>query len=267
MRVVAVGGQGDYYDSLMRYDEERDVQYIRNPREIPIKGWNDSKDAIELPSLRFVTRSSCVPGLFVVGFCGQLFHGIQIQVPGPKYGSPWWECIKSFYDVEAMDRHFGDKEMFDITTSHWVVSKNHPRPTVLWKDSYWRKGCEGWFVQQPNPKYTELFGQFNCPIFIYSPFPATFDSKMTSQSPYGGGYSWRLTLNPYLRLVDFMKVKDANTAWMELSTYVGGVLVQPAGKEPLPIDDKIMRDMKGFDEQSFKKGPTKEEKHNKRKKK
>ena len=91
---------------------------------------------------------------------------------------------------------------------------------------------------------------------------------MTSSARYeADSYEWRLTLNPSLKLVEFMRVKDANETWTLLRQYVEGVLVNPAGKEPSPVTDELKRDAHGMDNMSFKKGSTKQEKHNKRKKK
>ena len=261
MRVISTDGQKDYYDSLMQFDEDREIQYIRHSKEYGIQSDSDNRITdgfIKLPCHLSRFRPT---GGFLVGFCGQLFHGIQVEIPAPKYSSPWWDCIKSFYDVETMDRHYGDEPIYDPATWNWY--SRSPRPKTIWKISEWRSECEKWFAEKPNPKFNELFAQFNCPVFVLSPFPTFYGSKMTSAD----SYEWRLTLNPSLKLVEFMRIKYANTTYMELSTYVGGVLVNPSGKEPLPVSDELKRDAHGMDNMSFKKDSTKQEKHNKRKKK
>ena len=86
-------------------------------------------------------------------------------------------------------------------------------------------------------RYEHLFKEHNCPIFVV-------DSNQNS-----------IIINCLLRPYEFYRVTDPYTAFQEISMYVGGVLLSPTNPVP-DIPDKIMRDIKGFDEWSFKKEPS-----------
>lgn len=61
----------------------------------------------------------------------------------------------------------------------------------------------------------------------------------------------QITYNCNLYLLQFMKVKDIYSTYQELAQYLSN---QANPEKPLPIlDDKTMRDIKGFDKFSFKK--------------
>mgnify|MGYP003622274691 FL=1 len=64
-----------------------------------------------------------------------------------------------------------------------------------------------------------------------------------------------MTLDDRLKSVHFYQVFDPEMACQELSTFVGGMAVP--SKEMPEISDADMRDIKGFNEWSFKKEPTK----------
>jgi hypothetical protein len=81
----------------------------------------------------------------------------------------------------------------------------------------------------------ELFFRFNAPIFQYYCF----------EKAYG------VIINPQLKDTGFSSLMDPWTAFQELSMFVGGVLCQPKDV-PQIIDDKVLRDSKGFDDMSFK---------------
>ncbi len=61
----------------------------------------------------------------------------------------------------------------------------------------------------------------------------------------------QITYNCNLSLLQFMKVKDIYSTYQELAQYISN---QANPEKPLPVlDDKTMRDIKGFDRFSFKK--------------
>jgi hypothetical protein len=71
----------------------------------------------------------------------------------------------------------------------------------------------------------------------------------------GAGYRWsppaEAVVDPVLKDLEFVRVVDPFAAFQEISMYLGGVLGMPE-QVHRPIPDDAMRDMKGFDEWSFK---------------
>ena len=77
----------------------------------------------------------------------------------------------------------------------------------------------------------------------------------------------KLEFNGELRRVGFQKVFEPYSAFQEIDMFVSGVMVRPQDNtpskrkhklpNPVDINDKDMRDKKGFDDRSFKKPPTK----------
>jgi hypothetical protein len=62
----------------------------------------------------------------------------------------------------------------------------------------------------------------------------------------------KLVLNPLLKLEGFHRLLDSHSTYMEISQYLGGVLGQGAREVGPTGDDKVLRDSKGFDENSFR---------------
>lgn len=67
--------------------------------------------------------------------------------------------------------------------------------------------------------------------------------------------SW-IVINPYLTHLNFGKIRGGVDAFQELSAFISGVL-GASRAEPLPITDELRAHSKGFDKNSFRKGPTK----------
>lgn len=68
-----------------------------------------------------------------------------------------------------------------------------------------------------------------------------------------GALSWRVNGDD-LRSLGFWKVHDVNSAFQELSMWVGGILPRP-GKPMVEIDDRMRAQKHGFDKWSFRKPP------------
>ena len=72
--------------------------------------------------------------------------------------------------------------------------------------------------------------------------------------------SYRLVINPELRLYNFVSQADPYSAYQEIERYIGNDLVQqedPTNK----ISDEIKRDLKGFNDWSFKRHKTESKKY------
>ena len=105
-------------------------------------------------------------------------------------------------------------------------------------------------------RFERFFIEHKVPVFVM--VGALEVQIRTTTNEAGGKFpvyaSGGLILNNNLEDLEFYKIIDPFTAYQELSMYIGGVI---ALNEPdmVEIDDRNMRNKKGFDECSFKHMP------------
>lgn len=261
MRVIDTAGYHDYYDVMMAHDQDRKVVYQRDRREIWFERHNQTP--LCLPQLSY--KRDCqayYEKSVLIGWCGQVFSAMYDPIC-----SDWTRdsySINTFYSVEAINKAIAEEEekqgglvparRRDFSWWKSQDGENYKRKLHLWfskgevthslpnePEGDWRR----------DKRFTDLFTTHNAPIWVLR---------------LDGPHHMSLVINPVLKGFGFQVVKDVHTAWQELSAYVGGVLTNPAGIEPRPMDDVLKRDLHGFDDQSFKKAPTKAEKREKRRK-
>ena len=105
------------------------------------------------------------------------------------------------------------------------------------KYTVWRSGPTdvGKVFKNGYSCYNNLFVEHNTPVFIIRPK--------------------EITINPSLKEVRFMTVKDVYTTFQEIQMFISGVL-GTGTKETVDITDDVKRDKHGFDNKSFKKEPS-----------
>ena len=239
-------GKHDYYDSAMAYLSEPDKSciYDRKVREV----WLNLKKDISLSrkvEIRVSKNISAVKSYILI-FCGKTYPFIKIDFkdidknPEYAYSFEEYKKILNNYNLDLLNKkayfYYADNIRFD-------------------------KGAKEFFNQK-NKDFSELMHKYSCPSILieYSYGMNDGDSRSNWQN--------KITLNPNLKNIKFMKVISPTEAFQEIYMYLGGVLSN--NNDPSEnISDEIKRNQKGFNEFSFKamKGDKKPRKKNRNKEK
>ena len=226
----------DYYDSVAKLDQDRQVVYDRKPRIITLPAdstiiswlrvhWGASWDMWFSPHL--------------VGFCGKVYPMLKCMVPGylrcPSSASLsiWQFC----YSALAVDS-FLREHCKEVAWRGYLGDGKYNRN---WHDAS-RLEVAAWFAPDAKTKsrYASLFAEYRSPIFVAHRLEGT------------GG---EVILNARLKSMEFYQVVDPFTAYQELRMYLGALAQD---EKPIPkIPDKVMLEAKGFDSYSFRKEKTK----------
>jgi hypothetical protein len=189
-------------------------------------------------------RFQCV----VVLFCGKLYRGI-------RYSERW-----SYLDNNVIPTSLrGDPGM--VSRVYWdaasFVADFHQvdrRGKLLEDAKYVRSGNAvlTYFQPQNNRVLMDLHFKTGCPVIGLEKDPESKTAPHWSKR-----FHHVAVLNPSLREMQFFRVTDVNSAFQELSMFVGGVLANNDKPESVDNNYKILAH--GFDlKESFRKGPTKE---------
>ena len=219
----------DYYDSVQGQGQDLSLLYLRQPREIVLKG---RETPFEFTTLLRHWGNDIVDGCNVVGFCGRVVPVLTVHHPS-QYDVPEALCY-SVADVDAfVETHFKKR----------IVERYYAGKQQTYWHERWRytthKTLENFFNEcdaQAN-KYEHLFRENHCPVFVYR------ECRV--------GHI--LTYNGCLKDMQFYRLVDPYTAFQEIQMYLGG-MASPEKLIP-PIDDKTLAAAKGFDKWSFRKEP------------
>jgi len=171
----------------------------------------------------------------LIGFCGKLYPVVEIEYKE--------SCASEYYynrkDLEATDwaknqsknkyKYFGD---FDVDND---------------------KGRKNFFENTDYSKFEKYFSDNKCPVFILEDVRKRWGWSARKHSEGDLNYH-RLVLNPQLKPIKFMRIKDPYTAFQDIFMYISGVIGNTE-KDTVGIDDKHMLKQKGFDKWSFKTMP------------
>lgn len=225
----------DYYDTASIYGIDKTCVYKRLEQIInkAEKSYERSHWPLE-EEFEIIKASGCYKYKifkYVIGFCGDMYPVVIIYKSMPM-GSD----IFSFFSNDKLKQFLVDEKVPTRTRYSWYGEKEFKVASD--------KGMSNFFDQNTWIKLKKYFADHHCPIFVYG---RTYeDPRKTS-----------LVLNPSLKKLGFMKVKDPQTAFQEVYMYLSGVLGAPM-KPTKSIDDKTMAASKGHDgEFSFKKPPGK----------
>jgi len=235
MRIIS--GFKDYYDSVQRDDEERTPVFVRNQVEEELRKYTYEGELKKL--FGFVARSwsyyrlpySCM--FNVIGFCGKLYEVTIV----------WWS-EKTFNKVENKMENkvvkkfcYSFEEFVEVTNkilqSHKKLGKRENADHVSRK----RKANELFTKMDTiSESFLNIFFELKTPCFLIQPKEVEVI----------------LTVCPKLEDWEFQKIFDTFSAYQEIRMFISGVLTNNE-EVPQKISDEDMRDMKGFDDQSFKK--------------
>lgn len=228
----------DYYDNCVGFGIDKAVVYNRVENVISqpkraVAG-RSANDNLCVDVLRRISANDDlmarlgVPGYHKihVGFCGKIHVGLY-------YATRHGELITDknrIFSADQMHFAWSENDLTDeqLHTPHrsWSTSKNG---STLAK---WFEKNEGHFEIECE----ELFMKHKLVSFCV-------DNQREA-----------LIVNPILKNYGFQKIKDGIQAFQEITMHISGPLYQ-CDKEPDPISDVLRAHAKGFDKNSFRKGP------------
>ena len=226
LRIIS-NGTHDYYDVIQRYDEDRELIYDRRAIEEKLEIPYDPRNPICNHLEYYNIGVSIIK--YVVGFCGKIYPMVWIS----RRDNPQVFC----YKIEDVDTFI--KGNFDKEDQERYFEK--PRQGRHWKKGY-ESGTRTLFQNYLNydfPEYQKYFLKYKAPIFY-------------TQQKYQSTREYTLIINGCLSDIGFFRIFDVNSAYQEISMFVGGALASPP-KEPPKISDEILASIKGFDRYSFRK--------------
>lgn len=228
----------DYYDinlalgqdNLIVYNRKESQEKITKDKDFDIK--NSSLVSCSYCS-GFYSQEPFVAIPHFVGFCGKVYPLVEIV-----YGE-----IKEFcYNIDQVDsfveKNLSEKEKEKYKEKEkrrWFVKKNQ----TISRDKIFNFFRKDNFDEKRLSKYFE-----KAPIFLISNFKS-------ERKDWAFFTTARITYNPTLKEIKFFRVFDAAQTFQELYMWKSNQAVPL--KEMPKIDDKTMRDIKGFDKFSFKK--------------
>ncbi len=211
----------DYYDNVSYYGVDESLLFLRNQRQE------------DLP-LNFYEKIETIPSYFsnnyreatyvssnIIGYCGKFYLNYQLSFWEKKY-------VFNTYSLEEIYSILKKKKCDEILKD-W-------NPKYTWGRHMCHSSLTKAFQLVDQLKYDDLFFKFKSPLLLFKT-PCREKTK--------------LIINPNLKELGFVKIKNPPAAYQEISSYISGVL--GAGKPSLiEISDKDQLYKKGFNDRSFK---------------
>lgn len=195
----------DYYDHAIGYGVDEKVHYNRYIEPAEVT----LKTEFDRPLHR---RSG------ILGFCGKLFPFVQLSRYDKKRDCDWEDEYdgRIIEDFSAFSlNEYREKEEAWYEYSDDIGYSADIRLKQFFDD--WSTDSDALFVE------------LGCPVWII---------RFYQDSPNG-------LLNPRLKDIGFERIKDAFTAFQEISMYLANILVEQ--KEITTVDDKHRIEGHGFD--------------------
>ncbi|RTK97164.1 MAG: hypothetical protein EKK64_02055 [Neisseriaceae bacterium] len=233
----------DYYDINLAQGQDESIIYNRKTTEEKIIKKEDfdtnNSSLVSIHcSQKYFTQEPFAAIPQFIGFCGRIYPLVEIIYEYSKK-----EEVKEFcYNIEQVDsfveKNLSDKDKEKYNTKEkksWFTRKSQKitREKIV---NFFKKSN---FNETKLSKYFEKH-----PIFSISGFKReliNFEHKMTAT----------ITYNPSLKDVKFFRIIDPVQTFQEIYMWQSNKAI-PIKEAPV-IDDKTMRDIKGFDKFSFKK--------------
>ncbi len=177
----------------------------------------------------------------VVGFCGKVFQCLEltkeIETKHTRYKLSPAE-IHTAYCYEPL----AAKKFFEKWASKEQLKTFYSKPKHMREGLRFSK-IQQRFFHWDNDRFDQVFIKLNSPIFVVDRVESKFRHDLI-----------RIRSNIELREYQFFQLFCPYTTFQEISMFISGVLGMPA-PSMFEIDDKCMRDAKGFNDQSFKTRP------------
>jgi hypothetical protein len=201
----------DYYDYAVGYGIDEKVHYNRFKKPIEI----DLKSERDRP---------LHPRSGILGFCGALFPFVRIDRYDKKRDFDW----EDEYDGKIVEEYyaFSLEEYREKEATWWDYSDDVGHSADIRLKQFfldWRRDNDKFFVE------------LECPVWLM---------RFYERSPNG-------LLNPLLKELGFERIKNAVSAFQEISMYLANILVEQ--KTVDSVDDKYRIQQHGFDlKESFR---------------
>lgn len=220
--MLIVSSFHDYYDTSMAWGIDKDCVYSRDVAEIHFHGSNDLPYEKEL-NLPHGVKLKIIP--MIIGFCGQMYPTIKCEYTGDIRLKD-----EFFFRYEDFESFAGQRGYLEMKTKYF-----------WYRDHIISQAGAKRFFENKFESYQKYFREYHAPVFLIE----------KSNKP--GRVNIKLTINPSLRQLQFVKHKDPFTAFQEIFMFLSGVLGNKE-KSTVQISDKDMLKQKGFDQYSFKTG-------------
>jgi len=251
----------DYYDVVMKLDQEKEPLYLRKKSETAL--------TLKFPENQFgrygsysskytdsVNNFAAKP--YVIGFCGKIYPLLHVStsIRTDDPNKPWEYVEANCYTIEEVDafvdQHFKKRER----ESYRSIAKN----SWYWRDQHWsysyrREALADYFEKMNGARedYEDFFFEKRVPVFVvdfqkaakYIPPKGKFGARWEDQS---------LILNAQLRDLDFVRIFDPYRAFQEINMFMSNMA---SPEKPIPhVSDRDLLEGKGFDPKwSFRKPP------------
>ncbi len=210
----------DYYDNAVGYGIDENVHYNRFTKEVEM----------------LLARKTDHPigfnygGLFLLGFCGNIYPGVEVQIINDKR-----EIVKRDFAYNYQELlHFQNEKIRHY--NHFPMSKWYMKQDELGDFPNPQKSYIKQFFQDWSWQDDKLFIEYKIPVWF---------RKLQH-------FAKTTILNPKLKDYGFDRLKDSFTAFQEISMYLSNILVEQ--KEIAKIEDKYRIEQHGFDlKTSFRK--------------
>jgi hypothetical protein len=228
----------DYYDTASIHGIDKTCIYLREEEKIEVhgRGWRDEPHILLKDGTRFLLSKTVTYESkrlqhadyefkkAVLGFCGELYPLIKVEKTcGGK------KEIFCFYDQPSFNEFLAEEGIpKDRYGGRWSSDR-----MSIESD----QGLYNFFDENTWRKLEGLFAAYHVPYFVLR--------------------EKTLKLNPNLKNLGFMKIKDPQTTFQDIYMYMSGVLGAPLPPKE-KMSDKVLAAAKGHDgEYSFKKPPGK----------
>jgi len=211
----------DYYDSASAFGIDETIHYKRKKQEINI----DRNQYRSFPSLNKYD---------VIGFCGEIYPFLNprsLKIPNKKENT--------LFGDDAIMYTVNDKQIFSFGDYSFDEIFEKDKNQNSWFSNVTSQ--ETYNTLKISQSLKNLFVEFKTPIFFLS------------------GYK-KLIINPNLGDLHFYKVKDSVMTFSEISQFLSGVLSMDVEIDTPVGGNEVVGRSKGFDENSFRKEPTKDTK-------
>ncbi len=215
----------DYYDTAIGFGIDDSVHYNRFTKIV---------EKHFKPKLNFPPANH--NKFFLLGFCGEIYPLIEITEYDENHRPKCFYCIYSY------------EEYFDRLTRTESVIKNIK--SELWfqsikeTDKEIKKRLKKWLEKEKIKSFFSDWKKSDDALFLEYKVPVWMLDL--------DGFNREMILNPKLTELDFERIKNANTAFQEISMYLSNILVEQ--KETIAVEDKYRIEQHGFDSKiSFRK--------------
>lgn len=223
----------DYYDAMFAYGVGDKRVFNRETKDVSLVNKQDRFHRNFRADYKGIYY---IFDFFVIGFCGEIYHGVQIS-SSKEYP---YQPLKSgtYYTYDNMVKDFPEIELNKLeirgrergwvsldSMKEWLGGKTKNSRNCFWYDLNKIKG---------------YFKEYKVSYFVL---------KDVTQYGYD---EFRMTLYPVLKDYNFGKVEDNFQCYTKIEWYMNNELILPDDPYVMPVSDKIKAESHGFDQFSFR---------------